>query len=192
MPKVSGFELIDSLSERNFLLVFVTAHSEFGIQAVKANAVDYLLKPVDINELQQCVKKLLVLNKNKNKVNPDSKTHEMKNKLLVSHNEGTNLIEFKDIIWFEGDNNYTKIHLANQKPLIVAKTLKEFENSLPENIFFRIHKSEIINLGFVSEYSTHDGGFLKLKTGERLDISRRRFLDFAKSIKKFTEDNPER
>ncbi len=91
MPQINGFDLLESLVEKNFLTVFVTAHSQYGIQAVKANAVDYLLKPIDIVELQKTVKKLLTISEKK----PDLKeTHDKKNKILVSHSDGTSLIEF--------------------------------------------------------------------------------------------------
>jgi two-component system, LytTR family, response regulator len=188
MPEMNAFQFLDTLAEKNFMLVFVTAHGEYGIQAVKADAVDYLLKPIDSGELQQTVKKLIKLFKERKGINPGNSNPEI-SKLLVSHSEGTALLELSDIIRFEGDNNYTTIHINGKKQLIVAKTLKDFEKSIPEDSFFRIHKSDIVNLRFVSEYSSHDGGFLKLKTGERIEISRRRFQDFTDSIKKFTEKN---
>jgi len=185
MPQMSGFDLLDSLAEKDFLTVFVTAHSEFGIQAVKANAVDYLLKPIDIMELQQTVKKLLSLSENISSVKDThgSKTVE---KVLISHNEGTSLIECAEIIRLEGMNNYTIIHLNGKKSLTVARTLKEFETSLPENIFFRIHKSEIINLNYVAEFTNHDGGNVTMKNGTKLAISRRRLQNFEEVMNKFS------
>jgi two-component system LytT family response regulator len=185
MPQINGFELLESLVEKNFLTVFVTAHSEYGIQAVKANAVDYLLKPIDIIELQKTVKKLLSLSKKK----PDAKeTRDINNKekFLVSHSEGTSLIDFADIIRFEGENNYTIIHLCNKKSLVVAKTLKEFETSIPENIFFRVHKSDIINLNYVTEFTNRDGGCVTMKGGTKIAISRRRLQHFEEVIKEYS------
>jgi two-component system, LytTR family, response regulator len=184
MPQINGFELLESLVEKNFMTVFVTAHSEFGIQAVKANAVDYLLKPIDIQELQQTVKKLLTLSENK----PDVKeTHDTKNKILVSHSDGTSLIEISDITRLEGESNYTIIHLHNKKSLVVARTLKKFESSIPFDIFFRIHKSEIINLNYVTSFTNHDGGSVTMKDGAKLSISRRRLQQFEEIIKKFSD-----
>jgi two-component system, LytTR family, response regulator len=188
MPEMNAFQFLDTLAEKNFMLVFVTAHGEYGIQAVKADAVDYLLKPIDSGELQQTVKKLINLHAERKGIKHGNGNSKI-TKILVSHNEGTALLELSDIIRFEGDNNYTTIHINGKKPLIVAKTLKDFEKAIPEDSFFRIHKSDIVNLGYVMEYSSHDGGFLKLKTGERIEISRRRFQDFTDSIKRFTEKN---
>jgi two-component system LytT family response regulator len=187
MPQIDGFEFLESLAEKNFLTVFVTAHSGFGIQAVKADAVDYLLKPIDIIELQKTVKKLLTLSEKKLTV---KKTHDTKNKILVSHSDGTSLIEYEEILRFEGKDNYTIIHLYNKKSLVVAKTLKTFESSIPFDIFFRIHKSEIINLNYVIAFTTHDGGYVTMKGGEKLAISRRRHNHFEEAIKKFSGSSP--
>jgi len=189
MPQLNGFELLDSLSEKDFLTVFVTAHAEFGIQAVKANAVDYLLKPIDYIELQQTVKKLISISENKI-VDKETRSSTTEKKILVSHSEGSSLIACADIVRLEGNNNYTIIHFCNKKPLTVAKTLKEFESSVPEEIFFRIHKSEIINLNYVTDYTHHDGGYVTMKTSERIEISRRRFQDFEAVMEKLSRTSP--
>ncbi|MCX6162134.1 MAG: response regulator [Ignavibacteriae bacterium] len=189
MPQLNGFELLDSLSEKDFLTVFVTAHAEFGIQAVKANAVDYLLKPIDYIELQQTVKKLISISENKI-VDKETRSSTTEKKILVSHSEGSSLIACADIVKLEGNNNYTVIHFSNKKSLTVAKTLKEFETSIPEDIFFRIHKAEIINLNYVTDYTHRDGGYVTMKTGERIEISRRRFQDFEAVMKKFSGTSP--
>ncbi|HEY5125561.1 MAG TPA: LytTR family DNA-binding domain-containing protein, partial [Ignavibacteria bacterium] len=183
MPKVNGFELLESLYERNFLVVIVTAHSEFGIQAVKANAVDYLLKPVSIKELQMTVKKLLSVSETNIKTKATGDTH---NKILISHFQGFSILDVDEIIRLEGESNYTKIYLWEKKTLTVSKTLKEFEDLLPEESFFRIHKSEIINLKFLEEYSNLDGGIVTLKCGSKINISRRRLPEFIEKVKEYS------
>lgn len=181
MPKVNGFELMESLCERNFLLVIVTAHSEFGIQAVKANAIDYLLKPISIKELQQTVKKLVKIKSESG--NSKVISGDINNKIVISHFQGFSIINVDEIVRLKGENNYTKIYLWEKKPQTASRTLKEFESLLPEKYFFRIHKSEIINLKYLEEYSNFDGGLVTLKEGSKLEISRRRLTNFIEKVK---------
>ena len=183
MPQMNGFELLESLPERNFLTVIVSAHSEYGIKAVKSNVVDYLLKPIDINELEQSVKKLLLLKQSHSNGNHDAGN---KWRILVSHSEGKSIIDINEIIWLEGKNNYTLIHIRDKKSLTVAKTLKEFESSVKGNNFFRVHKSDIINLNYISDYTNHDGGFITMKGGVKITISRRRIKEFEEAIKEYS------
>lgn len=182
MPKMNGFDLLDSLTERNFMLVFVTAHSEYAIKAVKVNAVDYLLKPISIKELQQTIMKLTEINALNKHYTYKEEKH---NKIFISHFQGFSIINIDEIVYLEGENNYTKIFMWQKKPLVVSKTLKEFESILPEDSFFRIHKSEIINLKYLEEYSNFDGGKVRLKDGSSLEISRRRLSNFLVFVKEF-------
>lgn len=179
MPVLDGFDFLEEYDERNFMVVFVSAHEEFGINAVKAGAVDYLLKPVNIRELKQTVKKLLMIKNKKIKVGT---VHET-DKLILPASHGFNVFVFDDIIRFEAEGCYTKIFTKDGKNKIVSRTLKDFTDTLPKEIFFRIHKSHLINLKFVKDYSNISGNFVTMTDGSKIEISRRRAQDFIRKIK---------
>jgi len=182
MPVLDGFDFLESLEEKNFMLVFVSAHDEYGIKAVKAQAIDYLLKPVNIKELQQCVNRL-VENKKKGLNNSN---YENTHKIIIPISYGFKLLEAENIIRFEAEDCYTKILLNDGKKLIISKTLKEFESSVPEKNFFRIHKSHLINLKYLKEYSHLDGVYVKMKDGSKLQLSRRRVKSFVNRVKEYS------
>lgn len=181
MPVLDGFDFLESFDKRNFMVVLVTAHSDFGIRAVKQRVEDYLVKPVNIKELQQTVKKLMAYKKENDK-------HPLSNissKIALPLTHGFEVFEIDDIIRFEADGCYTKVFLKEGKTLLISKTLKEFERTVSKYDFYRIHKSHIINLSYVKEYSKIDGGHIVLKDGSVIEISRRRVADFMNTAKKF-------
>src|SRR3989339_862098 len=137
MPVLDGFDFLEEYDERNFLVVFVTAHNEFGIKAVKAGAADYVLKPINIKELKQTVKKLLMIKNNKIKIET---VHETE-KLVIPASHGFDVLVIDDIIRFEAEGSYTKVIFKDGKHTIVSRTLKDFEETVPEGKFFRSHKS---------------------------------------------------
>ena len=179
MPVLDGFDFLDQFDERDFMVVFVSAHEEYGIKALKAGAVDYLLKPINIKELKLTVKKLLSLqdSSNNEKVTLDS------DKVIIPDSNGFNVIETGKIIRLEADGCYTKIFTSEGKNSVISRTLKDFENSLPENTFFRIHKSHLINFKFIKSYSNLDGTHVIMNDGSRIEISRRKAPDFLQRIK---------
>lgn len=179
MPVLDGFDFLAEYDELNFMVVFVSAHEEFGIKAVKAGAVDYLLKPINIKELKQTIKKLSAL---KNKVVnvepvPDS------DKLLLPASHGFEVLLIDNIIRFEAEGSYTKVVLTNGKNKIISRTLKEFENTLSDKLFFRTHKSHLINLKLVKDYSNVSGGYATMIDGSKVEISRRKAAEFVQKIK---------
>lgn len=179
MPVLDGFDFLKEFDERKFMVVFVSAHNEYGIKAVKAGAVDYLLKPIEIRELKETVKKLLTLyNKNINSRKPSEN-----DKLIIPDTHGFSVMDFDDIVRLEADGCYTNVIMIGGKNKIVTRTLKEFEDSLPKNKFFRVHKSHLINLNFVKDYSNIDGGYVTMKDGSKVEVSRRKSPDFIKKLK---------
>lgn len=181
MPVLDGFDFLEMLPEKNFMLVFVTAHEEFAIEAIRVNAVDYLVKPINIDELQSCVKRLLLKKEelqSKNILQPQSK-------VIVPQPNGFTTIETEEIIRLEGDDCYTHVYLSDGKKIMVSRTLKEFENVLNEEMFFRIHKSHIINLSYFKEFTQLDGGFAIMKDGSKLEVSRRKQKEFLKKVKAY-------
>jgi len=187
MPNEDGFDFLSSIPDKNFSVVFATAHNEYGIQAVKAEAVDYLLKPIDIEELQNTSKKLLLNTlERKYKVKAGKSIPERIGKIIINHSQGFSIITLNDIIRLEGDSNYTKIYVKDEQYVITSKTLKELQEILSEPYFYRIHKSHIINLNFLKEYSNEDGGYAIMSDGSKIMISRRRHQEFIDKLREHT------
>ncbi len=179
MPVLDGFDFLNEYDERNFMVVFVSAHEEYGIKAVKAGAADYLLKPINIKELKQTAKKLLMIKNQNIKVEsvPES------NKLVLPASHGFDVLVIDDIVRLEADGCYTKVIYKDGKNTIVSRTLKDFEDTVSKEIFFRIHKSHLINLKYIKKYSNIGGYFVTMIDGSRIEISRRRAPEFIRKIK---------
>lgn len=182
MPGMTGLEMIDGLVHRDFCLIFLTAYSEHGINAVKAGAIDYLLKPLLLSELQGAVKKVVQYYEQKGGTPSPAATND-KNLVLINHSKGFTLIDYKDIVWLEASDNYTNLFLNNGKKIVASKTLKEFEAILPTNVFFRIHRSSLINIDFIKEYSNAEGGTIIMTDGTSIQVSKARSQEFSEFIK---------
>ena len=178
MPVLDGFDFIDDYDEPDFMVVIVSAHEEYGIKALKSGAVDYLLKPINIKELKKTVKNLLNIYSKKYK-----KVSFENNKILIPAAHGFDVLFFDDIIRLEADASYTKVITSDGKSTFVSRTLKDFEDILPQNIFFRTHKSFLINLKYVKKYSNTDGCFVIMSDGCKVNISRRKAPEFNQKIK---------
>ncbi|SMD17415.1 LytR/AlgR family response regulator transcription factor [Pedobacter nyackensis] len=196
MPGENGFELIPDVQKSKAHIIFTTAYDQYALKAIKANALDYLLKPIDIDELKVAVEKavkLIALNKNGNGRNENmqnlavnlSERNEIR-KISLPNGQGYSLVNIDDIIHIEADSNYSVFYLANKDKITVSKVLKEYEEILPDNQFIRIHKSSIVNLNYVKEYNSKNGLEVILKNGEKIAVSRRRASDFAEKIKSYT------
>ena len=176
MPIANGFDLLSLFPVRNFQTIFITAHEEFAIQAIRVGAVDYLLKPILISELR------IALHKVKEIVNTNLED-EKPNKLTISYEGGKSILNFDEILYLHGFDNITTLYLTNNRKLTVAKTLKYFEDILLKD-FYRIHKSYLVNLKFVNKILTRDAYFLELKEGTQLPVSRRNYKDLNDILKK--------
>lgn len=181
MPGMNGFQMLEGIYNRDFCVIFLTAYSEHGITAVKAGATDYLLKPLMLSELQGAVRK--VIQHYETKIAATPAKEEDKRVVLINHSKGFTLVDFKDIIWLEASDNYTNLYLNGQKKIVASKTLKEFETILPDSEFFRIHRSALINIHYVKEYSNHEGGEVILSDGTHVQVSKARVQEFAEFIK---------
>lgn len=179
MPGLDGFDFLNEFEYRRFKFIFVTAHEDYGIHAVKAGASDYVLKPVNIKELKQAVNKIVRNSGN----NINIRTEPEQDKLMIPSSHGFNVLLFNEIIRIEADGCYSKVFTKNGKGTIVSRTLKDFEKSLPEEKFFRIHKSHLINVDYIKEYSNYGGNHITMHDGSRIEISRRRAPDFLQKIK---------
>lgn len=194
MPNEDGFELLDSIPNKNFSVIFITAHNQFALKALKAGAIDYLEKPIDIEELQLAVGK--ITNSNVRAGNVDYKMmksllneYKFNNKsdiIAVPTLSGYEIIKIEDIIYFEADESYTRIFLTKGNKLISSMTIARYEKVLDENIFFRVHKSYIINTRHhLKEFNRHDGNVAIMDSGISIPVSRRKLTGFINAIKTF-------
>lgn len=178
MPTGTGFDVIQHTSEVGYETIFITAYEHYAIKAFKTNAIDYLLKPVDIDELVNAVKnaekRISTSNKNNN-VAIESlilSAIQKNKKISIPSQEGILWVDLDDIIRFEADSNYTHVYIKNKKKIMVAKTLKSFEDQLPNSIFCRIHSAHLINLNEIEKYIKGDGGVVVLKDNTNVPVSR--------------------
>jgi two-component system, LytTR family, response regulator len=193
MPGENGFQFLTSLVTHDFKVVFVTAYNEYAIQAIKANALDYIVKPVNIDELQTAVEKLkrslnspLAAEQNQQLLTHLLQTVNIKvppKKIALPQLGGISFIEVDDMVSLQADSNYTIIHMNTMQKLVISKTLKDFEELLDQTQFARIHKSYIVNLRYIKEYSTTDGGIVKMTDGNQWSISRRQLDSFLEKMK---------
>lgn len=198
MPGENGFELLDSLPGRKFHVIFVTAHSEYAMQAIKASAVDYLLKPIHIDHLVAAVAKVQQRLNNKaslaqdqyllNELLQNIKSKEAPAKIALPQLGGFTFLDINQIVSLQADSNYTIIHKKDMHKLVVTRTLKDFEDILDNNLFLRVHKSYIVNLSCVKEYSTADGGMVKMEDGNVWSVSRRQLDLFLQKMKNFSRN----
>lgn len=189
MSEMDGFGLLNSVTHRNFELVFITAHNEYAIKAIKEGAVDYLLKPIKIPEFEETLKKVIAKRKramtaagNNEKLVAENSLDQ---KLTINHQQGVRFIVMKNILYLKADNSYTTIFLATGEKVTTSKPINKFEALLDVNWFFRVHKSYIVNTYYVKEFISRQGENIALmNNGDKISISRYRlkeFLDFTKS-----------
>lgn len=174
MPGQDGFALIDQLpNKKKFKIIFTTAYQQYAIRAFKVSAVDYLLKPIDIRELQLAVAKLDKKDATDLTERLDLLRENLKlgiNKIAIPHQDGFTFVHLDDIIFLEADRNYTIIHRRNNKELLIAKSLRKFEELLNPSNFFRPHRSYIINLRQVEEWIRKDGGYILMSNQKQIPI----------------------
>ncbi len=185
----TGFDLLRKLDDVPFEVIFTTAFEKYAVQAFKFSAVDYLLKPVDPDDLREAINKLQdKLSKQEMSQKLDVLFHNLKNiegaskKITVPTLNGLMFLPVRDIIRCEADVNYTHIFLRDKQKITVAKTLKEFEELLNEYNFFRVHNSHLVNLACVKEYSKGKGGYVTLTDNSEIEVSERRKNEFLKRL----------
>jgi two-component system LytT family response regulator len=187
MPVTNGFVMLQQLQFRNFELVFVTAYNHYAIKAIKYSALDYLVKPVEIEELKEAVQKAgEKLKDRKSNLQIDLLLehfeHRKQERIAIPTSDGLHFIFINDIIYLEANNNYTNIFLIKNK-YVVSRTLKDFEDLLPSDTFIRIHHSYLVNKNKVERYIRGEGGQVVLQNGITLDVSKRKKMEFLQAIK---------
>lgn len=179
MPGGNGFQLLEHFKDFPFEVIFVTAYDNYAIRAIRFSASDYILKPINLNELIAAVEKVSerIRNRSENERIRQlylNTMHPANPKIGLPTGERVEFVEVKSIIRCQGESNYTHIYFANRKPLLTAKSLIEFEELLAEYGFVRVHKTHLVNLNQVTSYTKNDGGMLFLTNGDSVTISRRR------------------
>jgi two-component system LytT family response regulator len=191
MPMLNGFDILEELGEIAFDVIFTTAYDDFGIQAIKFSALDYLLKPIQNQELKKAIEKFANRGTNK-KISSTQLEVLFKNikeeengkpgKIALSTKESIEFVAPEDIIVCSSDSNYTLVHLSDGRKKLLSKTLKEFEEMLSALNFFRPHHSHLINLAHVKEYVRADGGYLVMSNKMNIPVSRNRKEDLLKQF----------
>lgn len=188
MPKADGFQLLEYFKDFHFEVIFVTAFDNYAIKAIRFSAADYILKPININNLKAAIDKVV------NRIQQKEENQRMKQLVYNLRQPGNpriglptgdriEFVEVDQIIRCQGEGNYTHIYFVNDKHLLVAKTLVEFEDLLEEFSFVRVHKGHLVNLKHVTAYAKTDGGILHLSNGSKVSVSRRRKDDLLKRLK---------
>ncbi len=185
MPEMDGFTLLQKLSYTNFDLIFTTAHDEFALQAIKVSAIDYLLKPVDKDELITAVEKVVASRKGnqlEDKLQSLFSNLNKNDKINVSADGKIYLLDRDDVIMLKSDKSYTTVFLIDNKEILVTKTLKEVEKKFPFPEFFRVHNSFLINVNHVKEYLKSLGGELIMSNGMSASISRNKKAELLERL----------
>jgi two-component system, LytTR family, response regulator len=185
----TGFDLLQQLTVINFEVIFTTAYNKYAVQAFKFSAIDYLLKPVDADELLAAVIKLNEKFSQKEIAQKfDALFYNLKHiqstskKICVPVVTGLVFLQTNEIIRCESDINYTTIFLKNKQKLLVAKTLKEFEELLADYNFYRVHNSHLINLAYIKAYNKGKGGSVVMEDGSEIEVSTRRKDEFLRKL----------
>ena len=189
MSPGTGFDILNKIPERNFKVIFITAHNDYAIQAFRYSAVDYILKPIDINDLISAI----------SKVNPTVSRHpmldfsilldniksELPQKLAIPTSSGYEYVLVNEIIRLEADRSYCLFYLTGKRKILVSRCLNDYQQILDSRMFFRIHHSYLINLHHVKSFSRKDGGFVEMTDGSQVPLARRKKDYFYEIMKRF-------
>ncbi|MBE8712088.1 LytR/AlgR family response regulator transcription factor [Sphingobacterium hungaricum] len=171
MPEINGFQFLERLGTFDFEVIFTTAYDSYTLDALRISAVDYLLKPIDEEELETAIQRLKKRVKEKTQVKSLGKEKPTNNRLALPTVEGIYLVDKSNIIRVEAMSNYSVFIVSERKKIVVSKTLKEYEAILEDANFIRINRSVIVNLSYVVKYRKGDGGTLELSDGSEVEVS---------------------
>jgi two-component system LytT family response regulator len=189
LQRETGFDLLTKFEDFDFEVIFTTAHAEYAIKAFKFSAIDYLLKPIDVAELQVGIDKVAKSKSNNigarlNQLMQNLRVGSSENyKLALPTSDGLVFVKVNDILYCEASSNYTEIVMADSRKYIVSRTLKEYDDMLGEQNFFRIHHSYLINLNGIKKYVRGDGGYVVMNNDASLQVSKRKKEGFLSRIR---------
>ncbi|MCF6294966.1 MAG: LytTR family DNA-binding domain-containing protein [Flavobacteriaceae bacterium] len=187
MPTMDGFQFLEKLTNRDFAVVITTAYDEYAIKALKHEAMDYLLKPIDSDDLSDTIQKIIkfnsrIINSNKfEKLLLDINKKQNNKKITLNTDGKLIFLKTKDILFIQSDGNYSTFFLTRNQKLVVTKKLKDVNNLLPEHEFFRIHNSFIVNLNKVKEFLKTDG-YVVMESNHKIPVARQRKSDFLEKL----------
>lgn len=192
MPQMSGFDVLQHVSPVTFEVIFVSAHDQYAIKAIKFSALDYLLKPIDVDDLTQAVNRIndplhhgASLYKYQSVLNNVQLKTGKPGKLAVPTLNGIDFYNIDDVLYCKADGSYTILMLRNNQHVTVSKNLKDFESMLVDSGFCRVHHSFLINTSHVQKYIKGEGGYVILTDGHHVDISRRKKDEFLSLLAKY-------
>ena len=180
MPIIDGFELLELVSNIDFEVIFTTAYDKFALKALKISAIDYLLKPIKLEELKKAVHKVLTKSEtisSQKQINflfehlKEIKSDSV-SKIILPTFEGLNFVKLQDILYCNSDGAYSHVHLTNGSKITISKTLRYLEEILCDFHFYRVHNSHIVNLNYIVKYSRKEGGYLIMKDEVKIRVSR--------------------
>lgn len=183
LPDGTGFDFLKQTESLNFKVIFITAYKEYALQALKSGAVDYILKPVDLEELKIAVEKVLQLPleiQRKQLKSAKDTWDNMNTKLILSLHDSFQVVDLNELLFCESDKGYTTFYCNNNKKHVISKTLKEFEERLLNSNFIRPHQSFIVNLKFIDKYDK--SGIIYLKNGKKIPVASRKKEDFLSTF----------
>lgn len=190
MPNGNAFDLLEKFKEINFNIIFTTAYDHYAIKAIKFSAVDYILKPIDPEELVEAIKRFekkqqgepTVLDKQFKTLLSNVRPENKLKKVGIPDGDGLIFINLSDIVRCESDGNYTFFILTNGKKIIASRTLGEYEQMFTEDNFFRVHRSHLINLQHVKKYIKGEGGYVIMTDDSQVEVSRRNKNEFLEKL----------
>ena len=191
MPRMNGFDMLEKFEHLFFEVVFTTAYNKFAIKAFRYSALNYLLKPVDPDDLQTTIKRLeekksalekeqlrLLLENMKN-LNPTAQ------RIALSTGDGLIFVNTADIMYCQAESNYTNVVMSNRNKVLVAKTLKDIDETLSGKDFFRVHNSHLVNVQHIKQFVRSEGGYLIMEDGATVSVARNRKDEFLELFSKF-------
>lgn len=187
MPTMDGFQFLEKLTNRDFAVVITTAYDEYAIKALKHEAIDYLLKPIDSDDLNDTIQKIIkfnsrIINSNKlEKILLDVNKKKSNKKITLNTDGKLIFLKTEDVLFVESDGNYCTFFLTKNQKLVVTKKLKDVNSLLPQNEFFRIHNSFIVNLSKVKEYLKTEG-YVVMESNHKIPVARQRKSDFLEKL----------
>jgi two-component system LytT family response regulator len=177
LPDGKGFDLLKRFQQIPFKIIFVTGHQEYALDAIKVSALDYILKPVDTDELVRAVGKACeIINHEDQQLKFQALKENLQSKrvlkrIILHTSDHLQLISVSDIIRAEADSNYTSFCLSDRKRILVSRTIKEFEGLLTGSGMIRVHQSHLVNINYIDRFVKKDGGYLLLKEGTKIPVS---------------------
>jgi len=187
MPVENAFDMLSKIENIDFDIIFTTAYDHYAINAIKFSALDYLLKPIDIDELRAAVEKVSVSKSDDSGVKLQALLDNIggnskQQKIAIPETDGLLIVKVDEIVHCESDSNYTHIFMNDGKKILASRTLGEFEDMLSGHKFFRTHRSHLINMEHIVKYIKGEGGYVTLSNGSQIEVSRRKKTEFLEVL----------